>query len=271
MTPECVPAEPDSPVAGQSRSEHRSARLTTSADRPPDDLVLVLLPGLDGTGTNFDTFVTQRPAGVEVQVISYPSDRPAGYEELLELIWEQLPLDRQFILLGESFSGPLAVRVASRQPAGLQGVVLCASFIRSPTPWYVRCFPSLFTPVFVKRLIRLEAKIMRALLGKRQDALRRSVGKLPADVCPEVIAARVRATFTVDASAELRSVQVPLMYLGGRWDLVIPRRCSRLIQRLYPGVELRWIDGPHALLQTRPSEAWGILQAWLDNLLLNRI
>lgn len=221
----------------------------------------VLLPGLDGTGTTFEAFVAQRPSQHDVQVISYPADRPAGYDELLELVWEQLPVGEPFYVLGESFSGPLAVRVAARMPAGLRGVVLCASFVRSPTPWIFR-YPSLFTPRVVGQLIRWEAKIMRSLLGKRRDSLRRSVGKLPSAVCPEVIAARVRATMTVDVTAELRELTVPMLYLAGRWDVVIPRRSRTLIQKLRPEVECRMINGPHALLQTRPQEAWEILHDW---------
>ena len=39
-----------------------------------------------------------------------------------------------FVVVGESFSGSLALMLATRRPVGLRGVVLCASFVRFPLP-----------------------------------------------------------------------------------------------------------------------------------------
>ncbi|MGQ0798894.1 MAG: serine aminopeptidase domain-containing protein [Pseudomarimonas sp.] len=43
-----------------------------------------------------------------------------------------LPRSEPYFLLGESFGGPLAIALAARQPRGLLGLVLCASFARYP-------------------------------------------------------------------------------------------------------------------------------------------
>ena len=50
-------------------------------DTPPLPM-LVLLPGLDGTGKLFAAFVRALGAGVESRVIGYSPDEPLGYEEL---------------------------------------------------------------------------------------------------------------------------------------------------------------------------------------------
>ena len=44
--------------------------------------MLVLLPGLDGTGKLFANFVRALGAGVECRIVGHSSDEPLGYEEL---------------------------------------------------------------------------------------------------------------------------------------------------------------------------------------------
>lgn len=235
--------------------------MTTPSNAVVSTPSLVLLPGLDGTGRMFDSFVRERPANQDVHIVEYPGDRHSTYDELFEQVLNALPTNRPYFLLGESFSGPLAIRAAALQPAGLQGVILCASFAASPTPWYAR-WPSLYTSSVVRMLIWLEALTMQALLGRCSEEMRRLAGEATDSVCPRVLAARVRATMRVDVTRELQEMQVPLMYLAGRWDLVVPRRSQELIRRLRPDVAIRTINGPHALLQTRPTEAWAVVSEW---------
>ena len=73
-----------------------------------------------------------RPAGDAAgPAIAYPTHAPCGYDELLPLILAAIP-PGPFVVVGESFSGPLAVMLAARRPPGLRGLVLCASFVQFP-------------------------------------------------------------------------------------------------------------------------------------------
>src|SRR5262245_23390841 len=96
---------------------------------------LVLLPGLDGTGNLFRPLLQKLPAEVEPIVLSYPAREFLDYSALAQLALRSLPTDRPVVLLGESFSGPVAVLAAAAQPKGLLGVILCASFVIAPRPW----------------------------------------------------------------------------------------------------------------------------------------
>lgn len=100
---------------------------------PPIDLVL--LPRIDGTALMFAPLVEALPPGIRPLPVSYPREEPLGYRELSALVRAALPRDAPFLLLGESFSGPLALMAAAEGPPGLLGVILCASFIRSPVRW----------------------------------------------------------------------------------------------------------------------------------------
>jgi len=93
---------------------------------------LVLLPGMDGSGFFFRDFIAALRPAVEPTVMRYPVDRGLGYLELEALVRDALPCDEPFVLVGESFSGPIAIALASSYPPGLIAVVLVCTFARSP-------------------------------------------------------------------------------------------------------------------------------------------
>lgn len=93
---------------------------------------VVILPGLDGTSALLAEFCESLSAlGVAARAVAYPPDRPLGYEQLEALVRAQLPCEPH-VLLGESFSGPLAIRIAAAPPPGLLGLVLSTTFARAP-------------------------------------------------------------------------------------------------------------------------------------------
>src|SRR5262245_11899688 len=99
---------------------------------------LLLLPGADGTGILFAPLLSALPPALQPLVVRYPPDQPLGYADLLPLVEEAVPASGDFLVLGESFSGPLALLLAARRPPGLRGVILCASFARNPLPGCTR-------------------------------------------------------------------------------------------------------------------------------------
>src|SRR4051812_35337188 len=72
---------------------------------------LVLLPGLDGSGRLFQPLLAELPKWIEPVVVAYPPER-ARFDELVPIARERLPHSGAFALLGESFSGPLALMLA---------------------------------------------------------------------------------------------------------------------------------------------------------------
>ena len=74
---------------------------------------LVLLPGMDGTGELFAPLLNALNPGLRTTVVSY-ADRPATYAEHESVALAELPKDRPFAILGESFSGPIAVTIAAQ-------------------------------------------------------------------------------------------------------------------------------------------------------------
>src|SRR5262249_28255215 len=158
---------------------------------------LLLLPGMDGTGRLFEPLLPFLPPSLVAAVVAYPTDRPCGYAELLPRVEAAIPDGQQFVILGESFSGPLALLLAPRQPPGLRGIILCASFVRSPFPFVARWFRGLIRPWWFRVVPRW--LIRRALLGRFDEpALAQMVEAAIAGVQPAVLAARARAILEVD-------------------------------------------------------------------------
>jgi len=73
-------------------------------------------------------------------------------------------------------------------------------------------------------------------------------------VAPVAWRARLRAVLSVDVVEKLASVRVPVLYLRGKSDRVVPRAAWSLIKKSLPSARLVEFDGPHFILQARPVE-----------------
>ncbi len=217
------------------------------------EIEILLLPGLDGTGLLFADFVRECPPGIVPRVIEYPRDRFLGYRDLFHLVDRQLPQDSDFVILGESFSGPLAVMLAAERPRRLKAAVLAATFVTRPVPGCTGFLPwkTLFLlrpPDFVLRWLVAGPGADASLLVKIQEARRL--------VRNDVLAARVRAVLNVNVVEELEQIAVPVLYLQGAQDRLIRSRAVNRIRRAKPEVVVARIAAPHMVLQTAPRESW---------------
>ena len=208
---------------------------------------------MDGTGLLFEPLLEALPGWLQPKVLAYPASEPLGYAELLPLVRDACPPAAEFVVLAESFSGPLALMLAACEPSGLRGIILCASFIRCPLSAPLRWIAGAARPIWFRLTPTWPARW--ALLGRHgTDRLNRLFATAAATVSPEVMAARAKAIATVDASAELRKSRVPMLYLAGGQDRVVGPSCLSPIRLMKPDIEVVELSGPHLLLQTFPVE-----------------
>jgi pimeloyl-[acyl-carrier protein] methyl ester esterase len=225
--------------------------------------VLVLLPGMDGGDKLFGPLRAAAPAGVETIAVGYPPGPQNGYDDLLPLVRAQLPTDRPFFLLGWSFSGPLALLAAAARPPGLRGVILAASFVKTPVRYLPRWAHRLATPALF-RFYPAASRAKALLGGYGTREVRRLLAEAHASAGVEALACRARATLSIDAHDVLVACPVPVLYLRARKDGVIHARHADDVRRLRPSVEIADIDGPHLALVTNPAAAWEALGAFMD-------
>lgn len=214
---------------------------------------LVLLPGMDGTGELFADFVLALKDEVRPVIIGYPENQALGYEDLEEYVRDRLPINEPFILLGESFSGPIAISIASSAPAGLIGLILCCTFASNPLP-LLRPIKSLINVLPISS--KLTTCIVPFLLGKFSSrSLRKNLEQTLGKVSSRTLRRRMQAVFDIDVSNKLGKIQIPILYIQAEDDSIVPVSALKKICEYAKKLKIVKLRAPHLLLQTVPLEA----------------
>ena len=189
---------------------------------------------------------------LETLVVRYPSDEESSYLELAEFVKQFLPTSAPYIILGESFSGPIAVAVAQSKPPGLVGLILCASFISSPLKLLRTLAPlARFAPTSIPRTL---LAIMLMGRFRSNDLVENTIDAIRS-VKPSVLRQRIRSVMTVDYRDNAREVDVPALYLRATEDRIISEKSATEFLNYCPKAEIVEVAAPHFLLQCCPKEA----------------
>jgi pimeloyl-ACP methyl ester carboxylesterase len=222
----------------------------------------LLLPGLDGSGRLYAPLLAAGPRAFEPEVLSYPPDEPLGYDDLVARVRPRLPR-RRFVLLAESFSGPVAIRLAAERPAGLEALVLAATFLHAP-------LNPLLHPVRGLVGARLfgfpmPAAVVRWFMAGTDapDAIVEEVRRAVAAVRPDVLAHRSAEALRVDVRADLARVEVPVLVLAPTRDRLIRTDVAEDVLALRPDAEVALIDAPHMVLQRCPHASLARIEEFL--------
>lgn len=183
--------------------------------------------------------------GVDVESVSYPPEVALGYGELERLVRHRLEVTNPQILIAESFSGPLAIRLVSRLRRRLCALVLVATFARPPAFSTLRFVPrALFSQSPPRWAIR------KFMLG--QDAPSKLVTEVKYaidQVHSRVLHARLVQVLTTNVEAELDAIRVPTLYLRPTRDRLVRRPLVAPSEHIV----VEHIDGPHLILQRHPE------------------
>jgi len=215
---------------------------------------LLLLPGMPGTDNLFKLLVGELEDNFEVQTVSYPSDKPLGYNQLIDLVTSRIPKEKPYFILGESFSGPLSIMAATRHPENLLGLILAASFVTSPMPrWINRLKRFAKGPILD---LRPRSHINDRLMGKKcSEKTRRWVDESMPRLSRDVISARVQAVLDVNVREELKNLKAPVLYIAGSGDWLVGKKCIDAVWLCRPDVVIKVLDACHMVLQTRPDDS----------------
>lgn len=222
---------------------------------------LRILPGLDGTTRMLDAFIAQsRAAGFDdAAAIGYPHDRVLDADGLEAFAREQLPDDKPFLLLGESFSGPIALRIAADPPPMLRALILSTTFATTPVPLL-----SPFAPLTrIAPVITPMPLLSWLLLGRwRTPALQSLLRDALDEVTPAVLRSRAALALRIDARDALPHIRVPTLYLRANQDRLMHTSAGDAILRGIADTHLHALDGPHLLLQARGDACADVIAAF---------
>jgi pimeloyl-ACP methyl ester carboxylesterase len=223
---------------------------------------LILLPGFDGTGMLYAPFLRELPSEIVPLVIPYPTDRICSANELLGIVLSHLPKSEPYVLLAESFSGPIALKASILHQNPPDALILCASFAMCPLPRIVImllgiCGNALACCRPPRWLVR------RYLLG---EASERTVslfyGAISA-VSPRVLTQRLQVFLEFDRGYTPARLNFPLLYLQATRDRLVGVRNVSFLQRRYPAMQVIAIESPHMILQAQPHASVRAISNWL--------
>lgn len=238
------------------------AAMTTSTHASP---LLVLLPGMDGTASLFHHFdaALRAHSAIDTLAIAYPA-APLDYAALEAFVRDRLPRDRPFVVLAESFSGPLGAALRADPPPGMRALVLCCSFVRNPRPvlaplrHLLGIVPFGTMPGFALR----QALLAPYATPQLQEELAAALAQVP----PATLRQRLRAVLETNATRSFARGSLPVLYLRARHDRLVPPANAVQILRQAAGAQLVDIAAPHMLLQAAPEAAAGAVAAFITRL-----
>jgi pimeloyl-ACP methyl ester carboxylesterase len=238
----------------------------TEDGTPGSTPILVLLPGLDGTGDFFQPLLKSLDPAIRTRVVRYPVDGGYDYATCTALARAALPADAPFVLLGESFSGPIAIELAAHRPRGLVGVILCVTFASNPRPRLAIVRPLLpYLPFHGSKAAIALSRFM--VLGHWiTPSVRALHMKILSMVPPSTMRARLLAVADCDARAALAQVRVPVLSLVAKADRLIPRSAARVIREHSPAATVIELHAPHCLLQCVPEKAAPLIAQFVHEL-----
>lgn len=217
---------------------------------------LILLPGMDGTGKLFVPLVSLIP-DIDVEVIPLPETGPQDYDSLTDWVSSKLP-ESDFVLLAESFSGPIAARLSQQNNPHLKSIIFVASFLSSPSFWklaFARCLP-------IKLLSKMPgARFFYKVFCLGQDVKPQSL-KLFESVLVEVpqVILKARLKTIVDLTYCPFSSNLAVTYIQASDDKLVPDAALQDFLRSYSDLNLIKICGPHFLLQAKAEEAARVIR-----------
>jgi pimeloyl-ACP methyl ester carboxylesterase len=218
---------------------------------------------MDGTGELFDLLTSELGPGIEPVVVEYPCSESKGYEQLHQLVRSRLPNGERYFLLGESFSGPVAIMMAAEGPPGLCGVILCATFLRNPRPRLSRLGQlTMFLPLKALPGSILALPLMNGLAN---PYWREKLKKAIARTMPHVLRERLRGIFQIDVSASASKIKVPALYLRVANDRLVPAQSAEQLLGCIPHLQIVLVDGPHMLLQMSAKELANAIRDFIES------
>lgn len=225
--------------------------------------LLLLIPGLDGTGRLFAPLLKEIPASVKTLVVQYPDDESANLDEIVAFIRRQIP-DVPLVVVTESFAGPIAIKLLATGLAA-KACVFCATFAKSPRKLLLNLLRLLpvglllkypLPKVLIKRLM-----LVNPVPSATLELVQQTIHSLP----PRGILRRLQILRTLDVAALLPQLpNITYLFIQPTNDRLVPANSVNVFIEHLQNLTCRQVPGGHFILQANPGECW-LLIATLFN------
>lgn len=213
-------------------------------------LMVILLPGTDGTGVFFESLVAALNTFYEIKVLSYPQYGDQSYEHLGNQLLPELPPNRDYILVGESFGGPLAIWLATHAVSPPVKLILGSTFAASPFSapgrWIAPLVPfARFIP-----LQKWQIEFMLFNGGNEQWATR--IFEHTRFIDRRILLSRVQSVLRCDMRAALSALPIPVLCLNATQDRLLPPWLPRHFPE-QSHIRIVNLPLPHMIFQCAPD------------------
>lgn len=212
---------------------------------------LLMLPGLDGTGRVFEPMMTHLPGWIETQVVRYPVDRDMSLQGYVTFAREHLPREKPFVLLAESFSGPIGLQLLAEPPDNLAGVIFVATFAHYPSPFLLDAGRILPQGPLLKLISTTLISRCLCLGGASREAVKLFREAL-ASVSLKVLSNRLQILAELPAPPGT-TFRGPCLYIQAGNDRLVSSRAFVPLQKHLPQLRIAKIMGPHMVLLAQPE------------------
>jgi pimeloyl-ACP methyl ester carboxylesterase len=212
---------------------------------------LLLLPGLDGTGLVFEPLLKHLPDEIDAQVVRYPANRIMSFQEHVAFARKQLPKKKPFVLLAESFSGPVCLQLLTEPPKNLIGVIFVATFAHHPSPFLLDASRFLPQGLLLKLFSTTLFSRFFCLGGASSDAVNIFHEAL-ASVKLKVLSQRLQILSELPPPPDT-TFSEPCLYLQASNDRLVASRAVIPLQKHLPQLQVEQIAGPHIILLAQPE------------------
>jgi pimeloyl-ACP methyl ester carboxylesterase len=212
------------------------------------DPTLVMIPCFSGAPWQLNQLTHLR--GRPMRTLRLPDD-VCELETLADFIADQVKDLESHVLVGDSYGAVSAIAVATRQPKGLQGLVLSGGFARSPiTSPLLKALAGLAPffpgPFYRQGTLRVHAAQLASSFDKEGE-IPWSTGKTRALFIRETphraYVNRVRSIERTDYTAQLKKIEVPTLILTPEEDKLIGKEAA--------GILLKGIKGSQEVIMPR--------------------
>ncbi len=218
--------------------------------------LLLLLPGLDGTGRFFEPHLAALSEHYRPLPFAYRHRPPFGFGDLVEEIAEATGSEPpgSIVVTGESFGGPVAMNFVLAYPERVQSLVLINTFSRYS--WRIRIRLGCRLSGFLrwKGIQQLKTLVAEGILRMEgvPPVLRGHYHRVVQMIDMDSYCCRLNLVRDVDLRQRLCEIRVPTLILAARRDKIVPSwRAAEFMRARIPLARVREFPAAgHALLLT---------------------
>ncbi len=185
-------------------------------------------------------------------------DVGVSYAQQAEHIAKQIKV--KSVIVAESYSGMIALELASNNPDKIAKLVFIASFISRPSSLsrFAHCIPK---PLF--SLAQSRSKFITHLLFGRFSYLTlETLFHDTMDLVPiQLLAFRLKQISQL--TPPHFKIDVPCLCANLSRDLFVSQEAMSRFLNTFKDINIQTVEGTHFLLQTNPHECWQVIQSYL--------